>query len=64
MSRSIARRLLLSNLVILSAFLGLAAVALDRAFRSSLETAAQQALQAHLCALLAAAEKSDNESMS
>lgn len=63
MSLSIARRLLLSNLVILIAFLGLAAVALDRAFRSSLETAAQQALQAHLYTLLAAAGESDSGRM-
>ena len=39
MSRSITHRLLISNLLILVAFLGLAGAALDRAFRSSAETA-------------------------
>jgi two-component system sensor histidine kinase PhoQ len=62
-SRSIERRLLLSNLLILIAFLGLAAVALDRAYRSSLETAAGQQLQAHLYTLLAAAQESESGRM-
>ena len=37
MSRSITRRLLASNLLVLAGFLGLAGVALDRAYRTSIE---------------------------
>jgi two-component system sensor histidine kinase PhoQ len=56
-SRSITRRLLSSNLLILCAFLGLAGVALDRAFRSSSESAARERLQAHVYTLLTAAKE-------
>jgi len=52
---SITRRLLLSNLLALAAFLGLAGATLDRAFRSSVETAAREELQAYVYTLLAAA---------
>ena len=55
MNRSITRRLLLSNLLLLVAFLGFAGAALDRAFRTSVETAAQERLEAYLYTLLAAA---------
>ncbi|MCG6966057.1 MAG: GHKL domain-containing protein [Chromatiaceae bacterium] len=57
MGHSITRRLLVSNLVILAAFLGLAGTALDRAFRTSTETATQQRLQAHVYTLLTAAQE-------
>jgi two-component system sensor histidine kinase PhoQ len=52
---SITRRLLVSNLLALAAFLGLAGATLDRAFRSSVETAAREELQAHVYTLLTAA---------
>lgn len=57
MKRSISRRLLVSNLLILTAFLGLAGAALDRAFRSSSEAALREQLQAHVYTLLTAAEE-------
>lgn len=56
MSRSITRRLLVSHLIILAAFLGLAAAALDRAFRTSTESAVRERLQAHVYTLLTAAQ--------
>ena len=56
MTFSITRRLLVSHLLVLSAFLGLAGAALDRAFRSSVETATREELQAHVYTLLSAAE--------
>ena len=56
MTSSITRRLLVSNLIVLSAFLGLAGVALDRAFLRSVESAAREELQAHIYTLLTAAE--------
>ncbi len=55
MSRSITRRLLLSNLLILVAFLGFAGVALDNAFRNSVDTGTREKLQAYMYTLLAAA---------
>ena len=55
MTLSITRRLLVSNLLALAAFLGLAGMTLDRAFRSSVETAAREELQAHVYTLLTAA---------
>jgi two-component system sensor histidine kinase PhoQ len=53
---SITRRLLVSSLIVLSAFLGLAGIALDRAFLRSVESAARDQLQAHVYTLLTAAE--------
>jgi two-component system sensor histidine kinase PhoQ len=52
---SITRRLLVGQLLVLSAFLGLAGVALDNAFRSNVESAAREELQAHIYTLLTAA---------
>lgn len=63
MSRSITHRLLVSNLLILIAFLGLAGAALDRAFRSSTETAAREQLQAHVYTLLTAAQEDERGHM-
>jgi two-component system sensor histidine kinase PhoQ len=57
MSRSITRRLLASNLLVLAGFLGLAGVALDRAYRTSVETATREQLQAHIYTLLSAAKE-------
>lgn len=56
MARSISRRLLISNLLVLITFLGLAGAALDRAFRISTETALRDRLQAHVYTLLATAD--------
>lgn len=56
MPRSITRRLLVSNLLVLATFLGLTGTALDRAFRISSETALHERLQAHVYTLLATAE--------
>jgi len=58
-SRSITRRLLISNLLVLVTFLGLAGAALDRAFRSTGETALRERLQAHVYTLLATAGADD-----
>lgn len=55
MKPSITRRLLISNLLIMAAFLGLAGATLDRAFRTSSEGAARERLQAHIYTLLAVA---------
>ena len=57
MSRSITRRLLASSLLVLAGFLRLAGVALDRAYRTSVETASREQLQAHVYTLLSAAEE-------
>jgi two-component system sensor histidine kinase PhoQ len=62
-SRSITHRLLVSNLVILAAFLGLAGAALDRAFRASAETAVREQLQAHVYTLLTAAQEDERGRM-
>lgn len=59
MSGSIGQRLLVSNLLILSIFLGLTGAALDRAYRASSETALRERLQAHIYVLLAAAGEDD-----
>ena len=56
MNLSITRRLLISNLLILAAFLGLAGAALDRAFRTSSEAVTREQLQAYVFALLGAAD--------
>ncbi len=56
MNNSITRRLLTSSLVILVAFLGFAGTALDRAFGTSVESAAREQLQAHVYTLLTAAQ--------
>jgi two-component system sensor histidine kinase PhoQ len=53
---SITRRLLVGHVLVLAAFLGLAGIALDRAFRSNVESAAREELQAHVYTLLTAAE--------
>lgn len=63
MTRSIARRLLISSLVLLVAFLGIAAAALDRAFRSSAESAARDRLQAHVYTLLTSAKEDEQGRM-
>ena len=63
MSRSITHRLLISNLLILVAFLGLAGAALDRAFRNSAETAVREQLQAHVYTLLTAAQEDERGHM-
>jgi two-component system sensor histidine kinase PhoQ len=60
---SITRRLLVSNLLVLATFLGLAGAALDRAFRSSSETAVRERLQAHVYTLLATAEDDEQGRM-
>jgi len=54
---SISQRLIISNLLILVCFLGLAGVVLDRAYRNSTETALRDELQAHVYTLLAAANE-------
>jgi len=54
--RSIHSRLLLAASVVLAAFLGLGAVALDRAFRDSAENALQTQLMSQIYALLGAAD--------
>jgi two-component system sensor histidine kinase PhoQ len=60
---SITRRLLVSTLLALTAFLGLAGITLDRAFRSSVESAAREELQAHVYALLTAADTDESGRM-
>lgn len=63
MSRSITQRLLISNLLVLTAFLGLGGAALDGAFRTSSEAALRDRLQAHLYTLLATADEDDRGRM-
>ncbi|MCB1788817.1 MAG: GHKL domain-containing protein [Gammaproteobacteria bacterium] len=63
MRPSITRRLLLSNLVVLVAFLGLAGSVLDRAFRISSEAAAREQLRAHVYTLLATADEDERGRM-
>jgi two-component system, OmpR family, sensor histidine kinase PhoQ len=53
---SLHLRLTLAASLVLTAFLGLAGYALDRAFRVSAETAVRERLQAHIYGLLAAAD--------
>ena len=54
---SIHTRVLLVASLVLAAFLGLGALALDRAFNSSVEQAARERLLGHVYALLGAAEE-------
>lgn len=54
---SLNRRLLLATGVILIVFLGLTGTVLDSAFRASAQSAVQDRLQAHVYALLAAADR-------
>jgi two-component system, OmpR family, sensor histidine kinase PhoQ len=56
---SIHQRLLLAASLVLSAFLGLTGLALDKAFRSSAEEALQARLYSSVYALLAAAEEGE-----
>lgn len=56
MNLSITRRLLISNLLVMAAFLGLAGAALDSAFRTSAEAVTREQLQAYVFALLSAAD--------
>ncbi len=53
---SITRRLLIVSSVLLTAFLGIAAYALDRAYINASNTALSQRLEAHAYTLLADAE--------
>lgn len=53
---SIRRRLLLASLLVLALFLGATAVALDRAYRQSAESALRARLKTDIFALLSAAE--------
>ncbi|MCB1774351.1 MAG: GHKL domain-containing protein [Gammaproteobacteria bacterium] len=57
MTLSISQRLVISSLLILACFLGLAGAVLDRAYRSSTESALRDELQAHVYTLLAAANE-------
>lgn len=59
---SLAARLLIASLCILPILLVIIALALDKAFRSSLVNAEQEALQAHFYSLLGAAEP-DNKGL-
>ena len=54
--RSIHSRLLIASSLVLAGFLGITGFALDRAFRDSAATAAQEKLQSRIYALLAAAD--------
>ena len=56
MSVSLQTRLLLAASLVLAAFLGLTGVTLERAYRNSVEAGLRDRLQAHVYALLAAAE--------
>ncbi len=59
MNLSLQTRLLFAASLVLTAFLGLTGVTLDRAFRESAEAGLRDRLQAHVYALLAAAELTD-----
>ena len=63
MEPSINRRLIGTSLLILAGFLGLAGIALDRAYRTSAETAVREQLQAHVYTLLSAADEDANGRM-
>ncbi len=63
MGPSINRRLITNSLLILAGFLGLAGLALDRAYRTSAETAVREQLQAHVYTLLSAADEDENGRM-
>ena len=54
--RSIHSRLLIASSLVLAGFLGITGFALDRAFRDSAATAAEEKLQSRIYALLAAAD--------
>ena len=56
MNLSLHARLLLATTIMLTAFLGITGLVLDRAFQESVESALQDRLQGHIYALLAAAE--------
>lgn len=58
---SLQNRLLLSVSVLLTVFLGLTGVVLDRAFRASLETSVAEQLQVQIYVLLAAVDEVDGE---
>ncbi len=57
---SLNRRLLLSGVVVLACFLGATGITLDNVFRDSARDAVMQRLQAHIYALIAAADITDN----
>ncbi|MEJ2692907.1 MAG: ATP-binding protein [Candidatus Thiodiazotropha sp.] len=61
---SIHQRLLLAASLVLTAFLGLTGLALDKAFRSAAEEALQARLYSSVYALLAAAEEGENGALS
>ena len=56
MTLSLNTRLLLASSVVLTAFLGITGLVLDRAFRASADTALRDRLQVHVYALLAASD--------
>lgn len=56
---SLNTRLLLAGAVVLACFLGVTGVTLDNVFRDSAEDAVKQRLQAHIYALIAAADITD-----
>lgn len=58
---SIQNRLLVAITILLTLFLGLTGLVLDRAFRNSLETGVNQQLQTQLYVLLAAVDESGGE---
>ncbi|MBC55097.1 MAG: hypothetical protein CMQ34_14810 [Gammaproteobacteria bacterium] len=58
---SLQNRLLLAVSVLLTVFLGLTGVVLDRAFRSSLETGVAEQLQVQIYVLLAAVDEADGD---
>ncbi len=60
---SLNARLIVSASVVLAAFLGLAGVALDRAFRESALARVNDRLQSRIYALIAAAEPDDGALM-
>jgi two-component system sensor histidine kinase PhoQ len=60
---SIHLRLLLAASLVLAAFFGLGALALDQAFRDSAESGSRERLQAHVYGMLAAAEESESGGM-
>ena len=61
---SLNRRLLFATGAILIVFLGLTGTALDRAFRASAQSAVRDRLQAHVYALLAAADRDASGNLS
>lgn len=63
MTRSIRTRVLLAASLALAGFLGLTGVALDRAYRSSAESAVRDYLRTQVYGLLAAADLSPNDTL-